>query len=115
MKFWDRITNAIRRGARGSASDINRVEIHYEGETLPPHIIEGGDESYDFLAAYSTFDEVEAALALPGTINHISCVNMLDEFNMKYYRLEHPDTDRGTIEEFFRGGPSMLEQEVGEA
>jgi hypothetical protein len=112
MTFWDRITAAIHNGAHGSASDINQVEIHYEGETVAPHIIQGGDESYDFLAAYSTFDEVQAALALPGMIDHISCVNMLDEFNMRHYGLEHPDTDRGTIEEFYRNGLSMLEQEA---
>jgi hypothetical protein len=76
MKFWDRIIAAIRNGARGSAYDINQIEIHYDdNERLPPHIIQGGDESHDFLAAYASFDEVQAALKLPGTINHISCVN----------------------------------------
>ena len=80
-KFWDRITDAIRRGAHGNAFAINQIEIHFDGEAIPPHIIQGGDASYDFLAAYSSFDEVQAELALPGTIDHISCVNLLDEFN----------------------------------
>jgi hypothetical protein len=39
---------------------------------------------------------------------------MLDGFNMRHYGLEHPDTDMGTIEEFYRNGPSMLEQEADE-
>jgi hypothetical protein len=86
MKFWDRIIAAIRNGARGSAYDINQIEIHYDdNERLPPHIIQGGDESHDFLAAYASFDEVQAALKLPGTINHISCVNILDDFNIKHF------------------------------
>ncbi len=117
MKFWDRIIAAIRNGARGSAYDINQIEIHYDdNERLPPHIIQGGDESHDFLAAYASFDEVQAALKLPGTINHISCVNILDDFNIKHYDIEYTTTayDKGTIEVFYADGPSMLERELDE-
>jgi hypothetical protein len=115
MTYWDRIINAIRNGARGSAYDINQIEIHYdEGDKLPPAIIQGGDQSHDFLAAYASFDEVQAALKLPGTINHISCVNILDDVNIQHSGIEYTTAayDEGTIEEFYRDGPSMLEQEV---
>jgi hypothetical protein len=115
MTYWDRIINAIRNGARGSAYDINQIEIHYdEGDKRPPAIIQGGDQSHDFLAAYASFDEVQAALKLPGTINHISCVNILDDVNITHSGIEYTTAayDEGTIEEFYRDGPSMLEQEV---
>jgi hypothetical protein len=53
---------------------------------------------------YTSFDEVEAALALPGKIEHISCMNMLKDYKMK--------TDKGGIEEYYRNRPSLLEQEA---
>jgi hypothetical protein len=114
MTFWDRIIVAIRKGARGNEYYINQVEIYYERETIPPCIIEGAEKSYDFLAAYSSFDEVQVALSLPGIIHHISCMNMLDEFNMQYYVIDHSDTETGDIEEFYRDRPSVLEQEAAD-
>ena len=74
-KFWDRITDAIRRGAHGNAFAINQIEIHFDGEAIPPHIIQGGDASYDFLAAYSSSLIGSRALAAYGDVDGSSAAN----------------------------------------
>jgi hypothetical protein len=121
MTYWDRIFASfreIRRGTPLSVSEINQIEIYYDDgrEGLQPsHLIQGGDECYDFLSQYSSFAEVQEAYELPGPVSQICCVNILDDFNLKHYGIEHPSVayDRGTLEVFDSDdGPSMLEQEI---
>lgn len=118
MTYWERICCAIRKGAPGSAHDINLIEIYYDdgqGALRPSPPIQGGDDCYDFLSTYSTFTEVQEAYQLPGVVTQICCVNILDEVNLRHFGIASPRTalDKGTIEIFYSDASlSMLEQEL---
>jgi hypothetical protein len=129
MTYWDRICKAaqfhrdsqhsqIQRKRPIVPSEINKIEIwsvDTAGE-LHTRTIIGADQACEFLSTYSSFEEVEASLQIAGTIDHISCVNVIDDFNAQHSGIEYPAsvTDRGTMEVFYREGPSQEERYIAE-
>src|SRR5262245_45604927 len=79
MNYWERLTCSAAKDASVDLKDINTIEVHYDcGEDAkPPHIIRGSDKASQFLSEHSSFTSVQESLKLPGTIDHISCVNVI--------------------------------------
>jgi len=98
MTYWERLRRSARRVKRTPYYETERVEVWYDdtSEHGRCYVIEGRQKAQAFLAAYTSFAEVQRALHLPGPIDHISCMI----------------AQQGTIEEFDQDGPSMLEQEI---
>jgi hypothetical protein len=84
MTYWERLC----RSARTINSDIssykeriypkriNEIHIHYVSEQ-PKYTIYGSSEARAFLSKYSSFAEVQKFPELSGTIDHISCVEVI--------------------------------------
>jgi hypothetical protein len=127
MTYWDRIRCSasyfndghIQRDRLVTLEDINKIEVWYidRDEKQGVHEIFDNDECYDFLSENSSFENVQIYLNLSCAIDHISCVNIIDKVNIEYYKIEYPSNvyDKGTIEEFYKDGPSMLEKEIEQA